>query len=194
MLVIGLTGGSGSGKTTFLKTLESRDALIIDCDKVYHQLLESDAALLHDIDTEFPGFVVAGKLDRKKLGAHVFASPDRLAQLNAITHRYVDIEVKRLMAESSSALVAIDAIALIESGLSGLCDYTIAAITPPDVRIDRLVKRDGITREYAESRIAAQKQDSWYEANVDYAISNTGTESEFTIKCNELLDRLLYSA
>jgi dephospho-CoA kinase len=192
-VTLGITGGSGAGKSTLLAELALRGALVLDCDVIYHELLQSEPKLLREIETEFPGTVTSfqgrGVLDRKRLGSIVFADPSRLLKLNEITHRYMDREVTRRL--SGASLAAIDAIALIESGLANRCDVVIAVTAPLEARAARIMKREGVTREYALARIAAQKPDDWYAANSDYVIDNSGTEYEFTLKCNALLDGLL---
>ena len=94
MHIVGITGGTGCGKTTALMELERQGALVIDCDAVYHELLASNAAMLAEINARFPGTIENGALQRKKLGAVVFADAAALDDLNAITHRYVRAEVR----------------------------------------------------------------------------------------------------
>ena len=94
MRIVGITGGTGCGKTTALTELERQGALVIDCDAVYHELLASNAAMLAEINARFPGTIENGALQRKKLGAVVFADAAALDDLNAITHRYVRAELR----------------------------------------------------------------------------------------------------
>ena len=91
--VIGITGPSGAGKTTALSLLREKGAFVLDCDAVYHELLERDATLLGAIEQAFPGTVKDGALDRKTLGTVVFSDPDALETLNGITHRFVSVAV-----------------------------------------------------------------------------------------------------
>ena len=151
-MIIGITGGTGCGKTTLLNLIADMGGLIIDCDAVYHRLLRTDAAMLAAIDAAFPGTVVSGELDRKALGRIVFADKDALLSLNAITHSAVKEEVLRLLSPMPD-LAAIDAIGLFEGGLAELCDVTVAVTAPEEIRVQRLIARDGISEEYARSRI-----------------------------------------
>lgn len=181
-MIIGITGGTGCGKSTLLSELEKLGALILDCDKIYHKLLETDEALLTAIGTRFPGTVEDGALQRKKLGAIVFSDKNALRDLDKITHSAVKNQVLRRL-ELHPKLAAIDAIALHESGLAEICDVTVAVTAPMDVRLRRLMDRDCISAEYAQSRIAAQPDEAWFRGNCDYILENTGTKEEFQTKC-----------
>ena len=189
-MILGITGGTGCGKTTLLKEIEARGGQVYDCDAVYHELLTRDMELLNAIENRFPGVVVEGRLERKKLGAIVFSDEQALQDLNAITHGAIRAEILRRLAEKP-ALAAIDAIALFESGLAQLCDATVAVCAPFEKRVERLMQRDGITREYAQNRINAQKGEDWFREQCGYTLYNDGTREEFQRKCAEFLDGLL---
>ena len=181
-MIIGITGGTGSGKSTLLHLIEAHGGKILDCDAIYHKLLQSDASLLAAISQRFPGTVVDGMLDRKKLGAIVFNSESALQDLNRITHSAVRTEVLRQLKESSS-LTAIDAIGLFEGDLASLCDMTIAITAPVEDRIQRIMARDGITEEYARNRVAAQHDDAWFIQRCDHVLENNSTSQDFQGKC-----------
>ena len=181
-MILGITGGTGCGKPTLLMTIEDKGGLILDCDAIYHQLLQRDRGLLNAIETRFPGTVENGVLQRKKLGALVFSDENALLDLNKITHSAVKAEVLRQL-ESRPKLAAIDAIALFEGGLAELCDVTVAVTAPAEVRVQRLMKRDGISEDYARSRIAAQHEESWFRERCGYVLENNGTEIQFYGKC-----------
>ena len=180
--IVGITGGTGCGKTTALEVLKQLGCNVIDCDEVYHRLLRYDAEMLGAIEALFPGVVTDGALDRKKLGSIVFADPEALLDLNAITHKAVKQEVQRLICPVPE-LVAIDAIGLFEGGLAELCDVTVAVTAPEDMRVQRLMAREGISEEYARKRIAAQKDNAHYAALCDYTLENNGTQAQFREKC-----------
>lgn len=181
-MILGITGGTGCGKTTLLRLLEERGGRVLDCDAIYHGLLSSDPALLFAIERRFPGVVEGGVLQRRKLGAIVFADTGALRDLNAITHGAVKEEVLRRLSDRPS-LAAIDAIALFEGGLAELCDCTVAVTAPVEARVRRLMARDGIPEDYARSRIAAQQPDAWFREKCDYVLENTGTQKQFSHKC-----------
>lgn len=180
-MIIGITGGTGSGKTTLLQVAQELGFQVLDCDAIYHGLLKTDAALLSTIEHRFPGVVEDGQLQRKKLGALVFADADALQDLNRITHAAVIREVKRQLSPGGN--VAIDAIALFESGMDGLCDLTVAVTAPAEYRVKRLMARDGVTEEYARSRIAAQKKQDWYEKKCGHVLVNDTDPQSFRRKC-----------
>ena len=188
-MIIGITGGTGCGKTTALSILEELGGLIIDCDRVYHDLLKKDEALLSSIENRFPGTVENGELDRKKLASIVFSDEAALLDLNAITHKAVKKEVLRLL-ETAPKLVAIDAIGLFEGALSALCDTTLAITAPEEVRISRLMARDGITENQAAARIHAQKSQDWFVAKCEHHLHNDGTMEAFRCKCIALYEKL----
>ncbi len=182
--VLGITGGTGCGKTTLLKAYEEIGGLVMDCDRVYHELLMRDAALLDAIENRFPGCVEDGQLNRKKLGSIVFADPAALGDLNTITHGAVRKEVlRRLNAVPGGIPVAIDAIGLFEGGLGELCDATVAITAPLEDRLQRLTVRDNITLEQARLRIDAQKPEHYFREKCDYILENNGTQEEFREKC-----------
>lgn len=181
-MILGITGGTGCGKTTLLAAIRDCGGLVLDCDAIYHELLRTDRAMLAAIDSRFPGVVKDGTLDRKKLGAIVFAEESALLDLNRVTHAAVKKEVLHQL-ESRPALAAIDAIALFEGGLAELCDVTVAVTAPVEDRVRRLMRRDGICEEYARSRIAAQHDEHWFTERCTHTLRNDGTRDAFAAKC-----------
>ena len=188
-MIIGITGGTGCGKTTLLNLIRQQGGLVLDCDNIYHRLLQSDKEMLAAIDARFPGVVENGSLNRKKLGAIVFADEHALADLNAITHGAVKKEVLRRL-EEKPALAAIDAIGLFEGGLAELCHVTVAMTAPVEMRVARLMQRDGISREYAQKRIAAQHSDGWFRGKCDCLLENDGDLDAFATKCLAFLEQI----
>lgn len=188
-MILGITGGTGCGKTTLLTCIGSQGGLILDCDAIYHDLLRTDPALLGAIEKRFPGTVENGVLQRKKLGKLVFSDEKALNDLNKITHSAVKAEVLRRLAHKPK-LAAIDAIGLFEGGLAELCDVTVAVTAPEEDRIRRLMIRDGIDRDYAKRRIAAQKSAEWFRERCDFCLENNGTQADFQETCLAFLRKL----
>ncbi len=187
--IIGITGGSGCGKTTLLNCIEEKGGLVLDCDAIYHRLVTEDAGLLAAIENRFPGVVEAGQLQRKKLGAIVFSDEKALSDLNKITHTAVKNEVLRQLA-AGPKLAAIDAIGLFEGDLAELCDVTVAVTAPVEDRVRRLMARDAISEEYARSRIAAQRSDADFSAMCRYTLENNGDICAFQSKCLAFLNEI----
>ena len=190
LTLIGITGPSGAGKTTALNLLERQGALVLDCDAVYHGLLENDPALIAELEQAFPGTVRGGALDRKALGAIVFADPGKLEALNAITHRAIAAEVERRLGDfamQGGTLAALDAVELLSSGLGARCDLTVAVLADEDVRVKRIMARDGIDREAALRRVRAQKTEDYYRERCGAVLYNNGDEASFAREFKNLL-------
>ena len=188
-MIIGITGGTGCGKTTLLNLIAEHGGLILDCDAIYHELLTSDKEMLAAIDARFPGVFENGVLNRKKLGSIVFADENALLELNRITHTAVKEEVLRRL-KTAPQLAAIDAIGLFEGGLSELCDVTVAVTAPEEARVRRLMARDHISEEYARIRIRAQHDESWFRERCDYILTNDSSIDAFATKCLAFLHTL----
>lgn len=188
-MIIGITGCTGSGKTTALQVIRDLGGTIIDCDKVYHDLLLTDTALLSAIENRFPGTTENGVLNRKKLGAIVFSDENALKDLNRITHSTIKKAVTVQIAQHN--FVAIDAIELFDGGLAKLCDVTVAITAPESARIARLTKRDSITAEQALMRIRAQKEESYFREKCDYILENNQTQADFRQICLTFFQDLL---
>lgn len=195
MIVFGITGPTGSGKTTALQCIAERGGAVLDLDAVYHELLKTDKNLIAELDARFPGVIVDGDLDRKALGNIVFADQNALMDLNTITGKYIMAETDRLLAEAKTQgrpMAAIDAINLLEGDLPFRCHHVIAVTAPVDIRVQRLMARDNISEEYARLRISAQPPNEYYEELCDFTLRNgLCTQEEFTRRCNALLDELL---
>ena len=181
-MIIGITGGTGCGKTTALKAIKDLGGTVLDCDKIYHRLLQTDKSLLDAIEKRFPNTVVNGQLQRKALGEIVFSDKAALKELNRITHGAVKKEILQLLPKDNG-LVAIDAIGLFEGGLSELCKLTLAVTAPREDRIKRLMLRDNISKEYACKRIDAQRTSEEFSALCDYTLVNDKTEEAFYQEC-----------
>ena len=192
-VVLGLTGGTGAGKSSALRAVESLGGQVIDCDQLYHEMLETCAPLRDDIGASFPGaFDADGQLDRRKLGQEVFSHKDRLEQLNSIIFRHLVPEVRRRLASSENRLFAIDAINLLEGGLDQLCDRTVAVTSPLELRVRRIMARDNITEQYARLRISAQQPDEYYRSKCDCELNNAAdTAEEFQQEAREFFQRLI---
>ena len=181
MLTIGLTGPSGAGKGTLASLFAAYGIPSIDTDAIYHALLVPPSECLRELAERFGDGILFpdGTLDRKILAALVFA-PGReadLADLNTITHRHVLSEVRRLLAvykEQGKAAVLVDAPQLFESGFDAECHYILSVLAPRDIRLARIMTRDGLDEERASARLNAQKPDEFYRSHSNAVVYNHG--------------------
>ncbi|MBR5268894.1 MAG: dephospho-CoA kinase [Anaerotignum sp.] len=179
MKVIGLTGGTGSGKSVVSKSLAAAGAVIVDADKIAHDIiLKGEPAYNEIIEYYGTGILdVEGNIIRKKLGEIVFNDKEKLAFLNQCTHKYITAEVKRQIAEAkeegTAAAIIVDAPLLLEAKLETVCDEVWVVYADPEVRAQRVMARDGITYELAKARIANQKSWDEYKAAASVVIDNS---------------------
>ena len=192
MLVIGITGGSGSGKSTVSKLFSKYGAESIDADVVYHDLLSDSDAMLRELRERFPEAIKPdGRLSRKTLAGIVFSDKEALSDLNKIAHKFVIEETERRMQElycKNVQYICIDAIALFESGLNSICDVTIGVVAPRATRISRIIERDSLDPMSASARINAQQLDDFYEERCDYMIENNENLEATEAKVSEIFD------
>jgi dephospho-CoA kinase len=184
MLRVGLTGGIATGKTAVAAMLRELGCRLIEADKIAHQTIEPDGAAYEEVVREFGrGILTAeGLVDRKKLGAIVFAEPRRLARLNAIVHPPVLEEQMRQLAAiekaDAHAIAVVEAALLIEAGFDRLLDYLVVTWCTPEQQLARLTRPGigrGLTIEQARQRIAAQMPTDEKKKRADAVIDCSGT-------------------
>lgn len=191
MILVGLTGGIGAGKSTVSALLADRGAVIIDADAITHELQRPGTPVFDAIVERFGPEVVAasGELDRAALADIVFNDADELAALNAIVHPAVGAEMMaRLAAESETDhVVVLDVPLLVESGRSDMAG-TIVVDVPPDVALDRLVNQRGVTEEDARARMGRQASREDRLAKADRVVDNSGTRDDLVAQLDDLWD------
>jgi len=193
MMIIGLTGPTGAGKTTALQVLAQMGFTVIDCDALYYELLKTDGVLRDEICAAFGDvFLPDGQLNRPVLAKAVFGDTKKLAQLDAIVARAMNKAVDGIIDGCKGRGVVIDAIKLIESGLGEKCDLTVALTAPAEVRLRRIMARDGIDEAYAKKRIDAQKKDSFYKKHCMFLLENrAGSQKEFQSLIQEFFSDMI---
>lgn len=194
MLVIGITGPTGAGKTTALRVLEELGVRVLDCDAVYHRLLVESQPLRQELTERFGPVFDENGLDRHKLGTLVWGDPQALEDLNAITHKYIIARLKREIDQAREAGLpgaAVDGVGLPESGAGALCDTMVAIVAPEETRIQRIMAREGIGRDYALARVRAQKPAEWFISRCRHTLVNNSTEEAFRQQAADLFRRLL---
>ncbi|MDO5142396.1 MAG: dephospho-CoA kinase [Eubacteriales bacterium] len=176
MKIIGLTGGSGTGKGTVAARMRTLGAGWVDADAVYRTLCAQDTAMLAALDAAFGGVLDAhGALDRPKLAQVVFADPAKLAELTAITRPYIRAaSLEALHAQADRPIVLYDAPTLFEAGVDDLCAQVVGVLADTETRVRRVMARDGLTEQAARARIDAQPDDGFYRARCDYIVQNDG--------------------
>ena len=197
MKIIGLCGGSGSGKGTVAKILSKRGVAHIDADAVYHELVCGPSQLMNELVSEFGEGIVnsEGGLYRPALASIVFAEGAewKLERLNVITHKFVLERIEQIISDFSSRgykAVLVDAPLLFESGFDSRCESVICVIAPHDLRIKRIVSRDGITADAASKRILSQVSDDALSQKCDYVINNDASEEVLCDRTNRIADLL----
>ena len=196
MKVIGLTGGTGSGKSVVSKSLAEAGAVIVDADKIAHEIiLKGEPAYQEIIEYYGTGILdEEGNIIRKKLGEIVFNDKEKLAFLNQCTHKYITAEVKKQIAEAkeegTATAIIVDAPLLLEAKLETVCDLVWVVYAEPEVRAQRVMARDGITYELAKARIANQKSWEEYKAAADAVIDNSKDISYLEGQLSEILKTL----
>ena len=195
MRLIGLAGGSGSGKGTVSGVFKSAGVPCFDCDAIYHRMISRDSTLCREIVNCFGSSVRKenGGIDRRALAAMVYDDPEKKRLLDLITHRRI-LKVCgdwiRYRRRKGYSAAVIDAPLLFESGLDRKCDITLAVIAPLELRLSRIVERDGITPEEAKKRIAMQIPDDELIRRADRVIRNDGDVATLETKVLKLMESI----
>ena len=178
MIKLGITGGSGSGKTTVSDIFRKVGIDVIDTDIVARIIVEPGKPALDEIKEYFGQEYItpAGTLDRKKMAALVFSNPDKRLRLNEITHKYISQYVDEYIHNYTGDIIGIDGAVLIESGIGEGCDYILSVIADKEERIKRIIMRDSISEKKKKKRIEAQKNDAFYIENSDYIVYNNSKD------------------
>ena len=176
----GLTGGAGSGKSTVAAMFAELGARVIDADRVAHEVIRPPQPAYHEIVREF-GFEILdsqGEIDRKRLAAIVFASPEKLTFLNSVVHPRVLERIERLaegfLLADPKVIMLVEAALHYEAGYAGYFKRIIVAWSRPEQQLERLMARMGLTREQAALRIAAQMPSEEKRRRADYIIDCSG--------------------
>lgn len=175
MLIVGLTGSIGMGKSTAAAHFMTRGIAVCDADAIVHRLYE-DVAVKH-IEAEFPGVTYGGRIDRAKLAAALLVVPDGFARLEAIVHPLVRAEERRFLhaeAQSGAKAAILDIPLLFETGADRLVDKTIVVSAALPEQRQRVLSRPGMTEERFEKILARQMSDSEKRARADLIVDTNG--------------------
>ena len=195
MIVLGITGSSGAGKTTFCKILKDKYNIpVINADEVAKELSKLGSIYLAKIKEEFGSSVFStdGNLNRPKLANIIYNDKDELEKLNNLTYKYVVDEIKtrvKILEDKGEEMIAIDAPLLFESETDYLCDYKISLIADKDLKVRRICKRDNIEEDVANQRLNIQQTDEYYIDRSDFVIRNNENEN-LEEKVEDLLNKI----
>ncbi|MBQ7986378.1 MAG: dephospho-CoA kinase [Clostridia bacterium] len=184
--LVGITGGSGCGKSHLSQRLREHGIPVIDCDLVSREIMAKDTPCAKEVVECFgDSFLENGEINRKKLGKIVFSDSEKLKKLNEITHKYILTDIYNKMEKEESDVVCADGATLIESGIS--CDMMVGILADKEIRKKRIMERDGLSDEDAALRIGAQKDDDFYIKNCDFVIYN----NEGNIDIDEFIKKII---
>ncbi|MBR3943327.1 MAG: dephospho-CoA kinase [Clostridia bacterium] len=185
-MIIGLTGGSGAGKSKISDWFKEKGYKVIDGDKLSRKLCERGEPTLKKIIDAFGEEYLTsdGQLNRKKLGGLVFSDSNALKILEQITHTAITEATKKELRGIRDAVI--EGAALHETEIPALCDFCIFVSCPPQIRLKRIMERDDLTEEYASNRLSAQKPDDYYRRVCKYEVVNDG-EADTTAQLLSIL-------
>ena len=191
-MILGITGGSGSGKSIASKFFEDNGFYVIDYDKIAREVCSNGMPCLKELKDTFGCdiFDANGNLLRKKLGEIVFKDKQKLCILNNITHKYIMEQSDKLIASLKGKNIILDAPLLFEANLNQQCDKVLCILCTEDERINRISRRDAISTEQAKNRIKSQPCDSFYKEKSDYCVINNGNTDELYDSLNNILKEL----
>lgn len=189
--VIGLTGQSGAGKTTVSQIFSKNGFAVINADKVARKVMEKGSSCLEKTCAVFGDVKDSdGNLDRKLLASIVFTDMDKKKEYEGIIFPYITEEIEREISDAEKngdEYILLDAPTLFESGTDSLCSVIVSVICDREVRLARIISRDGITRQQAENRLNSQHSDDFYILRSDYVIANDGTGDELSEKTRSVI-------
>lgn len=195
MLKVGLTGGIACGKTVVRRRLEERGIPTLDADAVVHRLLQSGTDVTREIAEIFGDAVIApdGSVDRKALAVIVFNDEEALRKLNAVVHPAVWREIQRFFEErekASDPVAVVDAALMIETGSFRRYDRVVVVHCLPELQLDRLMARDGLSREDALRRIRSQMPIEEKRPFADFLVDTSGSIEETLKQADDLASHL----
>ncbi len=195
VMVVGLTGQTGAGKTTVCKIFQENGFTVINADLIARQVLEQDSPCLRELVDCFGTTILTedNSLDRHKFADIVFSDKNKLELLNSICYPYITSEILNLIrfnSDNGHKLILLDAPTLFESRADDFCEIIISVISKEDIRLKRIVKRDGISKESALKRMASQLSEQFFVDRSDFIIKNNKTITNLNEVAKEVSDKI----
>lgn len=176
-MIIGITGTSGSGKSTVCTLFEKLGFLIIDFDKITHDIYAQNNECINEIDQNFEGVVENNIINRKRLAKIVFTDKEKLEILNKTVHKYIMNELDSILKSNKDKNIILDAPLLFEAKLDEKCDYTLCVTCSFDKKIERIMARDNLTYDEAKMRLENQRDDLYFIEKCDFVLNNDDSVS-----------------
>jgi len=178
MIILGITGPIGSGKSYVTDIISDRGFKRIDTDEVYHSLVDRPSKTVSDLAKEFGEEIISesGALNRKKLAEIVFSDKEKLTKLNEISHKAVIEKTEQLICEhekNGEKMLLIEVPLMFESGFDKRCDYVLSVVADEETRVKRICERNALSAEEAKKRIKNQKNIDFYIENSSFVIYNS---------------------
>lgn len=193
-LILGVTGNIASGKSLAAELFREKGCALVDADKVAHALYAANPALVRQIALEFGEAMLHpdGTLHRKRLGARVFGDRAALAALDRIVHPHLQVTLREQVFAALRVMnkVVVDAALLIEWGAHQEVDALVLVTAPEPLRLQRLMDRDGLSRDEAEARIRSQMPEEDKRAFAHHVIENTGSEEELQAQVDAVWEKI----
>lgn len=196
MMVIGLTGPTGAGKTAVCRVLADWDGIsVVDCDQVARKVVGKGKRCLLDLAVEFSPVIISadGTLNRRRLAQIVFTDREKLKRLNAIVFPHILEEIEEELAAArrrGDRAAVLDAPTLFESGADRLCDTIVVVTASPGIRQFRIMNRDGLSPEEAQNRMNSQQDEAFYVGRADHILRNDEDSAALRLQVLELMNRL----
>lgn len=195
MKIVAVTGGIGSGKSMASREFERLGAYVIDADKISHEIMMKNGAAYNEVIEAFGNGILRtdGEIDRMALGDIVFADSKKLKRLTDITHRIIYSEIERRIEKADAEIICLEIPLLFTSECPVHIDMTVAVLADSEVRIARVMERDGCTREQVEARMKKQLSDEEMCRRADCTVENSHGIEELRAQVKKIFKTLIYS-
>lgn len=196
MLVLGVTGQSGAGKGEFCNVMREMGVACLDTDKTAREVVEPGTECLAILVKHFGEEILCedGTMNRKRVATIVFSDKQKLEFLTKTTHKYIIEKIKEWLLErelSGDKIVIIDAPQLFDAGADFYCNMKLCVLADKDVRIQRIMSRDGITKEQATERIENQNDDEYFKQRCEYVVYNNGNLAKLRKNADKIYAELM---